>query len=55
MKLIVSTEIWNTKSGVVSKAVVRTPKGLFIGATNQTKAVPVAKSVKTAKFDLVGR
>lgn len=55
MKLIVSTEVWNTKSGVVSKAVVREPNGKFVGATNQTKAVPVAKRIATQKFDLVGR
>jgi hypothetical protein len=36
MKVVVATEIWNTKFGKVSKAVVRTVDGKFLGATNQT-------------------
>jgi hypothetical protein len=39
-KVIVRTEKWNTKQGAVIKAVVRTPEGTFIGATNQTKVTP---------------
>jgi hypothetical protein len=35
-KVVVATEIWNTKFGKVSKAVVRTVDGKFLGATNQT-------------------
>jgi len=37
--VIVSTEIWSTKHGKVTKAVVRTPNGTFLGATNQTAAI----------------
>lgn len=55
-KAIVSTEIWDTKSGVVSKAVVRNAKGHFIGATNQTKGVPLkVKSVRVKDLAIVGR
>ena len=39
-KVIVRTEKWNTSEGTVIKAVVRTPEGTFVGATNQTKATP---------------
>ena len=39
MKVIVRTELWNTPKGKVSKAVVRTVEGKFLGATNQTKVV----------------
>jgi len=39
-KVIVRTEKWNTQQGAVIKAVVRTPEGTFIGATNQTQATP---------------
>lgn len=45
MKVIVSTETWNTKQGKVAKAVVRKTDGTFVGATNQTKGVP-AKAVR---------
>lgn len=38
--VIVRTEKWNTKQGAVIKAVVRTPEGTFIGATNQTQVTP---------------
>lgn len=55
-KVIVSTEVWDTKSGVVSKAVVRDAKGHFIGATNQTKGVPLkVKSLRVKSLDIVGR
>ena len=55
-KGIVSTEVWNTKTGAISKAVVRTPKGTFIGATNQTKGVPLKPRVIRAKrVAIVGR
>lgn len=36
-KVIVRTEKW----GNTVKAVVRTDKGTFVGATNQTAAVPL--------------
>jgi hypothetical protein len=55
MKLIVSTEIWKTQAGTVSKAVVRDTKGKFIGATNQTKGVPVSKRAVSSDFSLIGR
>ena len=45
-KLVVSTEIWNTQNGKVFKAVVRDTNGKFIGATNQTKAIPVKSRAK---------
>ena len=57
-KLVVATEKWNTKNGEVLKAVVRTADGKFIGATNQTKAVPLkpkAKRKPSTRFTLVGR
>lgn len=50
-KMVVSTEKWNTVKGEVYKAVVRDANGKFLGATNQTKGIPVkaVKSRKTAK------
>jgi hypothetical protein len=45
-KVIVRTEKWSTKGGSVIKAVARTDKGIFLGATNQTQAVP---------FEIVGK
>lgn len=54
MKAIVSTEIWSTSKGKVAKAVTRTEKGTFLGATNQTKAVPVGK-VTRPRVTVVGR
>jgi len=45
-KIIVRTETWNTSQGPVIKAVARTDKGIFLGATNQTQAVP---------FEIVGK
>ena len=40
MKVIVRTEIWNTKdAGKIVKAVARDERGTFIGATNQTAAI----------------
>ena len=53
MKVIVRTEIWNTKNGRVAKAVARDEHGTFLGATNQTEAVKVAKSVRP-RVTLVG-
>ena len=38
--IVVRTEVWVTRKGIVSKAVVRTPNGRFNGATNKTKNVP---------------
>jgi hypothetical protein len=54
MKAIVATEIWNTADGKIAKAAVRDSKGRFLGATNQTKGVKVAKSVRP-RVALVGR
>jgi hypothetical protein len=54
MKVIVSTEVWNTRKGSVVKAVARDEKGTFLGATNQTKALPASKVVRP-RVTLVGR
>jgi hypothetical protein len=43
-RLVVGTEIWNTKSGIGYKAVVRNPNGTFDGATNQTKFFEMPKA-----------
>lgn len=53
MKVTVRTEIWNTKAGRVAKAVARDERGTFLGATNQTEALPVAKVVRP-RVRLVG-
>ena len=53
MKVTVRTEIWNTKQGKVAKAVARDERGTFLGATNQTDAIKVAKSVRP-RVTLVG-
>lgn len=55
MKAIVSTEIWNTTKGQVAKAVTRTADGKFLGATNQTKAVPVKTRAVRPRVTVVGR
>jgi hypothetical protein len=46
MKVTVATEVWNTQQGAVAKAVVRDETGKFLGATNQTKALPAKKIVR---------
>ncbi|MCX6008900.1 MAG: hypothetical protein NTW48_02480 [Chloroflexi bacterium] len=46
MKVTVATEVWNTQEGAVAKAVVRDEAGKFLGATNQTKALPAKKIVR---------
>jgi hypothetical protein len=43
-RLVVGTEIWNTKSGEGFKAVVRNPNGTFDGATNQTRFISMPKA-----------
>lgn len=43
-RLVVRTEIWNTKSGDGFKAVVRNPNGTFDGATNQTRLIAMPKA-----------
>ena len=43
-RLVVGTEIWNTKSGQGYKAVVRNPNGTFDGATNQTRFIAMPKA-----------
>ena len=40
--IVVSTEVWTTRKGIVFKAVVRTPNGRFNGATNKTKNIPAS-------------
>jgi hypothetical protein len=54
MKVLVSTEVWNTRKGAVAKAVVRDTKGQILGATNQTKALPASKIVRP-RVTIVGR
>lgn len=54
MKVIVSTEVWNTRQGTIAKAVVRDSKGAFLGATNQTKGVTASKIVRP-RVTVVGR
>ena len=55
-RLVVSTEKWNTSNGEVYKAVVRTADGKFVGATNQTKGIPVKQKRKaSSRFSLRGR
>jgi hypothetical protein len=49
MKAVIRTEVW----GNTVKAVVRDDKGRFLGATNQTEAVKVAKVVRP-RVTLVG-
>ena len=55
MKAVVSTEIWNTSNGKIAKAVVRTPDGKFLGATNQTKGVPAKSRAVRPRVTVVGR
>lgn len=54
MKVILSTEVWNTANGTVAKAVARDIKGRILGATNQTAAVKAAKVVRP-RVTVVGR
>lgn len=54
-KIVVSTEKWNTQNGEVYKAVVRDANGKFIGATNQTKSIPVKQKRKSNSFFLMGK
>jgi hypothetical protein len=54
MKVIVATEVWNTKQGKVVKAVARDEYGTFLGATNQTQAFKAGKVVRP-RVTLVGR
>jgi len=54
MKFIVTTEVWNTRKGAIAKAVVRTPEGRLVGATNQTKGVTPAKVIRP-RVTVVGR
>ena len=55
-KIVISTEKWNTQKGEVYKAVVRDANGKFIGATNQTKSIPVkAKRKSPMRFFLMGK
>ena len=52
-KVIVRTETWNTAQGKVIKAVARDESGAFLGATNQTEAIP-AKRTARPRVTLVG-
>jgi tricorn protease-like protein len=54
-KIVISTEKWNTQNGEVYKAVVRDGGGKFIGATNQTKSIPVKQKRRSSGFFLMGK
>ena len=54
MKVIASTEVWARSTGKVAKAVFRNTNGTFVGATNQTKEIPIGKVVRP-RVTLVGR
>lgn len=47
--IVIRTEAWTTKQGIVIKAVARDEKGTFLGATNQTASVEIAPLVVGAK------
>ena len=47
--IIVRTEVWNTKTGKIAKAVVRDEKGKLIGATNNTKVVNFSRQQLVGK------
>lgn len=47
--IIVRTEVWNTRTGTVVKAVARDEAGTFLGATNQTASVTIAPTLVGAK------
>jgi hypothetical protein len=56
MKIVIATEKWNTQNGEVYKAVVRDANGKFLGATNQTKNIPVKqKRKRLPSLFLVGK
>ena len=46
-KIVIATEKWNTQYGEIYKAVVRDANGKFLGATNQTKNIPVKQKRKS--------
>lgn len=46
MNINVNTEVWTRNTGKVAKTVLRKDDGTFIGATNKTKEIKVAKVVR---------
>jgi hypothetical protein len=46
MNVLVNTEVWTRSTGKVAKTVLRNENGTFIGATNKTAEVKVAKVVR---------
>jgi hypothetical protein len=55
-KIVIATEKWNTANGEIYKAVVRDANGKFIGATNQTKNIPVKQKRRSpVSLLLVGK
>ena len=55
-KIVIATEKWTTSKGEVYKAVARDANGHFLGATNQTKSVPVKpKRKRLPSLFLVGK
>lgn len=47
--IVIRTEAWNTRKGIVVKAVARDNKGKILGATNQTAAVRTIPEVVVGK------
>lgn len=55
-KIVIATEKWNTENGEIYKAVVRNANGQFLGATNQTKNIPVKQKRRSPmSLFLVGK
>ena len=55
-KIVIATEKWNTANGEIYKAVVRDANGKFLGATNQTKNIPVKQKRRSpTSLLLVGK
>jgi len=44
-EIVIRTEVWNTRTGHIVKAVARDNKGLLVGATNQTGNISVPVSL----------
>lgn len=46
LNIVINTEVWNRATGKVAKTVLRNEDGTFIGTTNKTAEVKVAKTVR---------
>ena len=51
-KIVIRTEVWSDKDGIIVKAVARNSDGTFVGATNQVTAVRLDKRVT---MELIGK